>query len=47
MTFRQFPPRQATASFTIDTMMKSMQQMLQMRATALGEGAAPGTLSTK
>ena len=48
MTFCQFPPRQATASFTIDTMMKRMQQMLQMRATALGEGAgAPGTLSTK
>ena len=30
MTFCQFPPRQATASFTIDTMMKRMQQMLQM-----------------
>jgi arylsulfatase len=37
MTFREFPPRQATASFTIDTMMQQMQQMLQMRAM----GAAP------
>ena len=32
MTFRQFPPRQATARFTIDKMMNQMQQMLQMRA---------------
>ena len=32
MTFREFPPRQATASFTIDRMMQQMQQMLQMRA---------------
>jgi len=32
MTFREFPPRQATASFTIDTMMQQMQQMLQARA---------------
>ena len=32
MTFREFPPRQATASFSIDTMMTRMQQMLQMRA---------------
>jgi arylsulfatase len=31
-TFREFPPRQATASFTIDRMMQQMQQMLQMRA---------------
>lgn len=31
MTFRQFPPRQATASFTIDRLMEQMQQMLQMR----------------
>jgi arylsulfatase len=38
MTFREFPPRQATASFTIDRMMQQMQQMLQMRAM----GAAPG-----
>jgi arylsulfatase len=37
MTFREFPPRQATASFTIDTMMQQMQQMLQMGAM----GAAP------
>ena len=32
MTFRQFPPRQPTASFTIDKLMNQMQQMLQMRA---------------
>jgi arylsulfatase len=31
MTFRDFPPRQPTASFTIDRMMQQMQQMLQMR----------------
>jgi len=31
MTFRQFPPRQATASFTIDKMMQQMQQMSAMR----------------
>ena len=37
MTFREFPPRQATASFTIDRMMQQMQQMLQMRA----QGGAP------
>jgi arylsulfatase A-like enzyme len=36
MTFREFPPRQPTASFTIDTMMQQMQQMLQMRASAAG-----------
>ncbi len=39
MTFREFPPRQATASFTIDRMMQQMQQMLQMRDTG---GAVPG-----
>ena len=39
-TFRQFPPRQATASFTIDRMMQQMQTMLQMRA--MGGGAAAG-----
>tara|TARA_R110001592_G_scaffold363043_2_gene679763 strand:- start:16245 stop:17807 length:1563 start_codon:yes stop_codon:yes gene_type:complete len=38
MTFREFPPRQATASFTIDKMMQQMQQMLQMRAMS---GATP------
>jgi arylsulfatase len=40
-TFREFPPRQPTASFTIDTIMQQMQQMLQMRATgaAMGAGA--------
>lgn len=32
MTFRQFPPRQATASFTVDRMMQQMQQMLQMKS---------------
>ncbi len=32
MTFREYPPRQATASFTIDKMMQGMQQMMQMRA---------------
>jgi hypothetical protein len=36
MTFRQFPPRQATASFTIDNMMQQMQQMLQARARGGG-----------
>ena len=37
-TFREYPPRQPTASFTIDRMMQQMQQMLQMRA----RGAPPG-----
>jgi arylsulfatase len=40
-TFRDFPPRQATASFTIDRMMAQMQQMLQMKAPGAA-GAAPG-----
>ena len=31
-TFREFPPRQATTSFSIDKMMAQMLQMLQMRA---------------
>ncbi len=31
-TFRAFPPRQPTASFSIDKMLNQMQQMLQMRA---------------
>ncbi len=31
MTFREFPPRQATASFTIDKLMRQMQQMSAMR----------------
>ena len=39
MTFREFPPRQPTASFTIDRMMQQMQQMLQMRAMG---GTVPG-----
>jgi arylsulfatase A-like enzyme len=38
-TFRAFPPRQATASFTIDRMMQQMQQMLQMRARGAGTPA--------
>lgn len=40
-TFRQYPPRQATASFTIDRMMQQMQQMLQRGAAAgaSGQGA--------
>ena len=33
-TFREYPPRQPTASFTIDRMMQQMQQMLQMRQQA-------------
>lgn len=43
-TFREFPPRQATASFTIDNMMKQMQQMLQMQAmgAAAGQQRPPG-----
>jgi len=41
MTFREFPPRQATASFTIDKMMQQMQQMLQMRAMGGGVPAKP------
>ncbi|MFK8043145.1 arylsulfatase [Congregibacter sp.] len=32
MTFREFPPRQAVASFSVDGMMERMQQMLQMKA---------------
>ena len=35
-TFREFPPRQATASFTIDGMMQQMQKMLQMKAMGAG-----------
>ena len=42
MTFRQFPPRQPTASFTVDKMMGFMQQMLQQRAMgAAGAGGTP------
>ena len=37
MTFREFPPRQATASFTVDRMMQQMQQMLQMKSMAAGQ----------
>ena len=44
MTFREFPPRQATASFTIDRMMQQMQQMLQMRAMGT---AVPGKAPKK
>ncbi len=39
MTFRDYPPRQATASFTIDRMMQQMQQMLQAGRRGTG---APG-----
>jgi arylsulfatase len=38
-TFREYPPRQATASFTIDRLMQQMQQMMQMRAMG---GQSPG-----
>jgi hypothetical protein len=41
-TFREFPPRQATASFTIDRVMQQMQQMMQMKAPAAARGAAAG-----
>lgn len=37
-TFREYPPRQATASFTIDGMMQQMQQMLQRGAAAGASG---------
>lgn len=40
MTFRQFPPRQATASFSIDKMIGQMRQMMQMRAMQQ-QGARP------
>ena len=41
-TFRQFPPRQPTASFTVDKMMGFMQQMLQQQAMgAAGAGGTP------
>ena len=42
MTFREFPPRQPTASFTIDRMMQQMQQMLQMKAMGAAMGAPAG-----
>ena len=49
MTFREFPPRQAVASFTIDQMMQRMQQMLQMQAMgaagAQGQQRPPGANS--
>ena len=41
-TFQEFPPRQPTASFTIDRMMQQMQQMLQMRARAGQSAGATG-----
>jgi arylsulfatase A-like enzyme len=40
-TFREFPPRQPTASFTIDGIMQQMQQMLQMRAMGAGAQKPP------
>ena len=39
-TFREFPPRQPTASFSVDRMLTQMQQMLQMRAMGAGAGGA-------
>jgi arylsulfatase A-like enzyme len=45
MTFREFPPRQPTASFSIDSIMQQMQQMLQMRASGIGGGTAESTAS--
>ena len=41
VTFREFPPRQPTASFSIDGIMQQMQQMLQMRAMGGVLGAGP------
>ena len=41
MTFRQFPPRQPTASFTVDKMMDFMQQMLRQRAMGAAGGTPP------
>ncbi len=38
MTFREFPPRQPTASFNIDDIMQQMQQMRSMGGAA-GAGA--------
>ncbi|MDX1736462.1 MAG: arylsulfatase [Halioglobus sp.] len=39
-TFREFPPRQAVASFTIDRLMQQMQQMMQMQQMKkMAEGA--------
>jgi len=37
MTFREFPPRQATASFTVDRMMQQMMQMKSMAAAQQGK----------
>ncbi|TXS95120.1 arylsulfatase [Parahaliea aestuarii] len=41
-TFRAFPPRQPTASFSIDRLMVQMQMMLQARE----QGAVPGNRQT-
>ena len=38
-TFREFPPRQATASFTIDRMLSQMQTLLQTRDRGTAAGA--------
>ena len=38
-TFREFPPRQPTASFSVDRLLNQMQQMLQMRAMQQGRSA--------
>tara|TARA_R110002110_G_scaffold205066_5_gene416866 strand:- start:47714 stop:49255 length:1542 start_codon:yes stop_codon:yes gene_type:complete len=37
-TFRTFPPRQPTASFTIDRLMQQMQMMMQQRGRAAAGG---------
>ena len=42
-TFREFPPRQATASFTIDRMLSQMQTLLQTR----DRGTAAGTVQQR
>ena len=41
LTFRQFPPRQSVASFTIDKMMEQMQQMLQAQQRGKRAGQKP------
>jgi arylsulfatase len=35
-TFREFPPRQPTASFTIDKMIRGMQQQMEMAKRKAG-----------
>jgi arylsulfatase len=38
MTFRQYPPRQSVASFTIDKMLDQMQQMMRMQQMGKAAG---------